>query len=85
MPELIASRTQRYATRMLKAGDPFSASNRDARLLVALKRASPAPRERSMEELQAEAEGPGIHVDKRWGRTRLLDEIAAKKSADAAG
>lgn len=39
MPDLIAARDMRYATRALAAGDPFQANNRDARLLVALKRA----------------------------------------------
>jgi hypothetical protein len=40
MPMLMASKRMRYATRRLLPGDVFEASNRDARLLVALKKAS---------------------------------------------
>lgn len=44
MPSLIATRDFSYATRRLKAGDSFEVSDRDARILVAIKRAR-APRE----------------------------------------
>ncbi|MBO9589073.1 hypothetical protein [Devosia sp.] len=39
MKELIAAKSMTYATRRLSAGDLFTASNRDARILTALKRA----------------------------------------------
>lgn len=42
--ELIATRSMTYATRRLQAGDGFTAkSDRDAKLLIAIKKASPAP------------------------------------------
>ncbi|RZL98879.1 MAG: hypothetical protein EOP68_24845, partial [Sphingomonas sp.] len=42
MPDLIATRGMTYATRALQAGDPFQASNQDARILIAIKKARPA-------------------------------------------
>lgn len=78
MQKLIASKTMRYATRMLSAGDDFTASARDARLLIALKRAAPyvppAP-EPMIEQLREQAVALGIDVDKRWGDRRLKEEI----------
>lgn len=47
MPDLIATRNLRYATRALTAGEPFQASNQDARILVAIKKARPAPVEQA--------------------------------------
>lgn len=48
MRRLIASGSMTYATRRLSAGDLFTASPRDARLLLALKRAKEAPDEISV-------------------------------------
>lgn len=42
MPDLIATRDMRYATRALRAGEPFQANNQDARILIAIKKARPA-------------------------------------------
>ena len=42
MRDLIATRGMTYATRALQAGDPFQASNQDARILIAIKKARPA-------------------------------------------
>lgn len=42
MPKLVATKGLRYATRRMMAGDEFEASNRDARLLVAIGKARPA-------------------------------------------
>lgn len=43
MAKLIATKRQRYGTRELRTGDAFEASDKDARVLKALKRATPAP------------------------------------------
>ena len=80
----------RYGTRMLTAGDRFEATPRDARVFLALKKArlatkkdgptpvlAPSP---TVEELQAEAARLEIHVDKRWGATRLQEEIAKARA-----
>ena len=40
MPELIATRRLSYGTRRLQAAEPFTASKQDARVLVALGRAT---------------------------------------------
>ena len=42
---LIATKDLSYATRALKAGDPFTASHSDARVLIALGRAREVPQE----------------------------------------
>jgi len=80
MPDLIATRDFRYATRALTAGDPFQASNQDARVLIAIKRATPAPAEDvntdALQGLKDEAAKLGIEVGPRWGEKRLKDEIA---------
>lgn len=39
--KIVAQRSMRYGTRMLRAGDVFEAKDRDARLLVAIGRAKP--------------------------------------------
>lgn len=86
MPDLIATRNLRYATRALTAGDPFQASNQDARILVAIKKARPAPVEQTEQQSSSddaehqalcdEATKLGIAVGPRWGEKRLKDEIA---------
>jgi hypothetical protein len=80
MPDLIATRDFRYATRALTVGDPFQASNQDARVLIAIKRATPAPAEDAntdaLQSLKDEAAKLGIEVGPRWGEKRLKDEIA---------
>lgn len=42
MKKLIATQSMTYATRRLMPGDPFRASDRDADLLIRIKRAKPA-------------------------------------------
>lgn len=42
--KLIANRRMRYGTRRLQPGEAFEANDRDARLLLRIKRASEAPR-----------------------------------------
>ena len=91
MPDLIATRNLRYATRALTAGDPFQASNQDARILVAIKKARPAPVEQTGQQsssdvaehqaLRDEATKLGIAVGPRWGEKRLKDEIAKASRA----
>ncbi|RZM13203.1 MAG: hypothetical protein EOP67_65200, partial [Sphingomonas sp.] len=74
MPDLIATRDMRYATRALQAGDPFQASSQDARILIAIKKARPAdeqanttPTEPTIDELRDKAAKLGITVSTRWG------------------
>lgn len=89
--KLIASRAMRYGTRALRAGDEFEASRRDARLLVAIGRASEAKEpepvkpepEDDIEALREEAQALGVHVDGRWGAKRLRDEIAKAREGEA--
>lgn len=90
MPDLIATKGQRYGTRMLSAGEPFSASGPNSRLLIALKRAKPAggrevpepaASEDDIDALREKAESLGVDVDRRWGERRLKDEIT--KASDA--
>lgn len=88
MPDLIATRDMRYATRALRAGDPFQASNQDARVLIAIKKARPADASvdpvapaQTLDELRDKAARLGITVSTRWGDKRLLEEIAKVASA----
>lgn len=39
--QMVASKSMRYGTRRLQAGDMFEADSKDARLLAAIKRATP--------------------------------------------
>lgn len=117
--KLIALRQQTYATRQLKAGDPFEAKPRDARALKKLGKArddydapvtealaappvvsayvpaqsppSPEPAPTAppvdpLDALRADAESVGVHVDRRWGEARLMQEIddAREKAAEDA-
>jgi hypothetical protein len=95
MADLIATRGMTYATRALQAGDPFQASNQDARILIAIKKArlaaetdvtapaAPAapPHPATIEQLRDQAARLGITVSTRWGEKRLLEEIAKVASA----
>ena len=45
--DLIAAKGLRYSTRRLMPGEPFQASDRDARVLLAIKKAQPAPEKRA--------------------------------------
>jgi len=88
MPDLIATRDLRYATRALRAGDPFQASNQHARVLIAIKKARPADASAdpsaaapTLDELRDKAAKLGITVSMRWGDKRLIDEIAKVASA----
>lgn len=83
MPDLIATRDMRYATRALQAGDPFQASSQDARILIAIKKARPADEHLNpaaiaptLDGLRDRAAKLGITVSIRWGEKRLIDEIA---------
>jgi len=72
--QLCARKSMNYATRALKAGDVFAAPQRDARILIAIGKADPAPVD-PMEELRKEAAALGVKVDARWGEARLRAEI----------
>jgi hypothetical protein len=97
MARLIATKPMTYATRRLQAGDAFDAPARDARVLLAIRKAKaageaapspeapepPAPAEDAdLEALRAEAERLGIDVDGRWGAKRLRSEIGRATKAD---
>jgi hypothetical protein len=97
MARLIATKPMTYATRRLQAGDAFEAPRRDARILLAIRKAktageaSPAPQapeapapaeDADLEALRAEAERLGIDVDGRWGAKRLRAEIDRASKAD---
>lgn len=86
MRKLIARKPFRYASRALRPGEEFEASERDARLLKAVKRAEDyvepeALRDEQREALRVRAEGLGIEVDGRWGVPRLEQEIADAERA----
>lgn len=82
--DLIATKKLRYAGSNLQPGQPFTASNRDGKLLVGIKKAKEAPapssRDDDLASLRAAAHRLGISVDMRWGTRRLREEIAAKRS-----
>jgi hypothetical protein len=90
MRNLIAVKALTYATRRLKAGDGFIArSDRDAKVLLALKKAKAAPgvdlqkrkaaedtEDFDLEYLRASyLEQKGEEPDKRWGVVRLKREL----------
>lgn len=87
--KMVALKPFRYATRALRAGDPFDASRMDARTLEAIGKAriyveppKPAPKPKAEDDLDAlreEAEKAGVDVDGRWGEARLKAEIAKAK------
>lgn len=88
--DLICTKSMNYNTRRLLPGDAFTATPRDARLLIAIGKAksrvmraevSAPPKglaKEDLSELRAQASALGIAVDKRWGETRLRSEIAKK-------
>jgi len=83
MARLIAEQGHCYGTRRLRAGDEYEASEQDARVLVAVLLARPAPDNPStdeLEQLRTEAEVLGIRVDRRWGPVRLNYEIKLVRS-----
>ena len=81
MCNLIATKPLTYATRRLKAGDEFTArSVRDARILIAIRKARVAPDRAepaiSLEELrEAYRSLKQDEPDKRWGVARLEREL----------
>lgn len=89
--KLIATKSLRYATRRMLAGDEFEASSMHARILVGARKAryAPAPSvphdiepedagTEIIDRLRSQADRLGIKVDKRWGAARLAQEIARK-------
>lgn len=84
MPQqLIARKAMTYAGRALQAGDTFTASNRDGRLLVAIKKASlHVPTKAAVKESGRGAKGAG----KRAAPEPVLverDQSPAAESVDA--
>ncbi len=96
--KLIATKSLKYATRRMQAGDEFDATDMHARILVGARKARYAPAQiveppnpvivpqkaetddtDEIDRLRAKAERLGIHVDGRWGVTRLQQEIAQAK------
>lgn len=81
MPKLVATKPFRYASRTLRPGDEFEASERDANLLKRVRRAEDyvepeAQRDMQRDALRLRAEALGIEIDGRWGVPRLEQEIA---------
>lgn len=91
---MIASKPFRYGTRALRAGDVFEVGARDARVLVAIKRATeyaerpladvPAPPadlpEPDLDELREKARSVGLKTDRRWSAETLERKIAEAAS-----
>ena len=76
--QMTATKAFRYGTRALKAGDEFTASRADARVLEAIGRATAARvAPPTLDELRAQAASLGIELDNRWREARLTAEIAA--------
>lgn len=81
MRNLIATKPLTYATRRLKAGDGFTArSDRDARILIAIRKARVAPDgvepSTDLEDLrEAYRDLKRDEPDKRWGAARLKREL----------
>lgn len=79
---IIARQAMSYGTRRLRAGDEFTASRRDADILVRIGRASyPGPKVGSIEDLRAAYEAEtGEKADARWKAETLERKIAEAKS-----
>jgi hypothetical protein len=84
MRNLIATKPLTYNTRRLKAGEGFTVrSDKDARILVALRKARAAPAEVAAKTddfdldylRNAYLEQKGEEPDKRWGAARLKREL----------
>ncbi|MER2263509.1 hypothetical protein [Methylobacterium oxalidis] len=88
----IATKAMRYGGRVLKPGDTFQASRRDARVLQAIGKAERAPqadpappvdpeeetKAAEIEQLRAAYEAvTGDAPDGRWGAAKLREKIAA--------
>ena len=82
MPNLIAKKSFSYATRMLRAGDAFSAGRRDAKILVAIGKAKLDDTPKSdLVALRDEYQSiTGSKADGRWGAVALQERIDAAKS-----
>lgn len=64
MTELTAKSSFTYATRRLQAGDTFEASTRDARVLIAIKKASlPDPKQAAKPEAKTPEPAPATPED----------------------
>jgi hypothetical protein len=76
--EQVAIGPMTYAHRMLRAGETFAATRRDARILKAIGRSADAPSDSVLDQLRLQYEkATGFSADKRWKEKRLRDEIAA--------
>ncbi len=78
---LIATKSNKYGTRHIEAGQEFEIADGFARTLLLVGLATPAVVEPlpkttgDIDRLRAEASGLGIKVDQRWGVKRLQAEI----------
>ncbi len=80
---LIATKSNRYGTRHIEAGQEFEIADGFARTLLLVGLATPAVVEPpppttvpdDLERLRGDARGLGIKVDQRWGVKRLQAEI----------
>jgi hypothetical protein len=75
--KLAATKRMRYGGRSLQPGDAFEATNRDARILKAIGKATDVdPEIAEREALRERAAAVGLEVDGRWGTGRLAQEVA---------
>lgn len=74
MPQLIAKTALPYAHKRMEAGDTFEASERDARVLIAIGKAALAP-----EEAPAVVEeAPAVEADTKARGTYKTRDLKAK-------
>lgn len=80
--DLVARKSMTYATRRLQAGDRFAARPANARVLIALRRAAPAPAPiKDRAALRAEyAEVLGKRPFSGWDEATLAAKIAAARA-----
>ncbi|ASY68885.1 hypothetical protein [Sinorhizobium fredii] len=87
MKDMMAVKSFRYASRALQPGDTFSAKDRDARLLVAVKKAVAAPVAAEPEDAEAASDGAsaaGDELDALRGQYKVLFGKAAYHGWDEA-
>ena len=86
MPSLTASRVLTYNTRRLQPGDTFDASTRDARVLVAIKKATwSKPKVEAAPEAPAETAGPPAAPDPEAPAADEAALDALRAAAEALG